>query len=249
MGSKVRSGAFCGVILSLSLASAASAATTNLLVNGGLETTIKSNRFGLVYASPTLNAHALNGWTITQGTIDIAPKLYWTPSQGKYSVDLIGTPGLGGIEQTVDTEPGTEYTLTFDFSINPDKRIKKFNERLTVKQLSVDIIDPTGEGDTEIIPTETFTGLAGTRTRRKMQYLAKSITFTATGDQTTIRFAATLPQGLPATLSGATSQCGPVLDNVVLFESGGGEVPEPASLSILGVGGLLMLRRPKRRSA
>ena len=37
----------------------------------------------------------------------------------EHSIDLHGSPGLGGIQQTFTTKPGRAYVVTFSFAANP----------------------------------------------------------------------------------------------------------------------------------
>ena len=38
---------------------------------------------------------------------------------GKRALDLHGSPGFGGVEQTIATKPGKKYKVTFQMSGNP----------------------------------------------------------------------------------------------------------------------------------
>jgi len=41
---------------------------------------------------------------------------YWLASQGNRSLDLNGTPGVGGVAQTFDTVPDQTYHVQFDMA-------------------------------------------------------------------------------------------------------------------------------------
>ena len=73
----------------------------------------------MIYMSPAKNGNVLAGWTITSGTVDVVSTKVLKSAAGNFDVDMIGTAGIGGIQQTVQTTNGTQYTLTFDFSANP----------------------------------------------------------------------------------------------------------------------------------
>ena len=129
--------------------------------------------------------------------------------------------------------------LTFDFAVNP--------ENLTGEILSTKYLQVTAT-NTTLAPT-VFSGTAGTRTKSNMQYITKTLNFTATDTNVTLDFAALMPTGLPASFRPDTVFCGPVIDNLDLEPSFGDApptTPEPASLSLLGAGTLLLLRRKQR---
>jgi hypothetical protein len=221
------------------LLAAATTAHANLLINGSLETSARINGRGRVL-TPTEVANALgSAWTVTQGTVDLLPRTYWQSSKGNYSVDMIGSPGLGGISQTVNgLTIGAEYILTFDFSINPDIR-----ERGSTKILQVQAIGNT------VLADETFSRTRTNETRLNMRFTHESILFTADSTSVTIVLAALAPLNLPAGVTPSTSVVGPVVDNLVLELSDGGSgpnVPEPASLGVMGAGSLLLLRRRRK---
>lgn len=223
----------------LSLA-AASGARANILVNGGLESPANPTMpDDLIYMSVTKNTSALPGWKVVSGRVDVVPSSYWQASEGNDSVDLIGTPGIGEISQTVATTPGVLYTLTFDFSINP--QAGPMNEINDTKQLEVSAL----AGKT-VLSSQIYQGTAGTRTTEDMQYMSESFSFTATGSETTLALEALTPLDMPAGLTAKTAYCGPVVDNLDLEEGVSHPAPEPASLALLSLGGLMILRRRRR---
>ncbi len=222
-----------GLLLAL-----ASSARANLLINGSLETTAKLNSHGRVLLSSTSPANTLPGWALTQGTVDLLPSSYWQPSNGRFSVDLIGTPGLGGISQTVTgLTIGTDYELTFDFAINPDQREKSSGKIMQVQAVG-----------SAVLVTQTYQRTKNGESKSHMHYTHESIQFTADSTSVTITFSALPPLNLPGGLLASRSVVGPVLDNVDLEAAGGGgpQSPEPASLGVLGLGGLLLLRRRRK---
>jgi hypothetical protein len=223
----------------------ASAARANLLVNGGLEPgqgvtpTMPDN---LIYMKPTLNATALPGWQITSGAVDLVPNTYMQNTQGSYAVDLVGTPGIGVLKQTIATTIGRHYQLTFDYSINP--------ENLTLEAGSSKKLSITATG-TGTLATQTYTYPFAMPTKTNMHYVqGATFIFTANSLSTTISLTAIL-SGLPSGVTSATAYCGPVIDNLDLVATSneppsGEPVPEPASLMTLGLGGALLLRRRKK---
>src|SRR3954471_1835706 len=107
-----------GILASILSLAAVSAAKANILVNGGLEAAVSPTMpDNLVYTSTTHNTSALPGWSITSGAVDVVPNSYFQSSQGSYAVDLVGSPGVGVLAQTVTTVSGNHYRLTFDYSI------------------------------------------------------------------------------------------------------------------------------------
>ena len=253
-----------GALALIAALSGSVSARANMLVNGGLEVTSDQlaadstlvSSDGLIHASPTTHSTALTGWTIGGDSIDIVPNTYWQDTQGTYSVDLIGTPGVGSIQQTVSgLTPGNMYELSFDFSVNPGEG-SHGGESSFAKWLDV-------ESTNSSVPAFYFTGTPSpTQTPANMQYVHRAIDFTATASTTTITFAAMFPGGLPTTFTDGTPitasslYTGPVIDNIdlenitrVVTEVGVGNqaaAPEPTSLAIFGLGGVMLLRR--RRS-
>jgi MYXO-CTERM domain-containing protein len=144
--------------------------------------------------------------------------------------------------------PGNLYELSFDFTVNPGNG-GHGEESSFMKWLEVDMSNST-------IPQFYFSGLpSGTQTAVNLEYVRRAIDFTATGTSTTITLQALFPSGLPAFFPDGTPvradtlYTGPVVDNIDLedisFPSGGtpAPTPEPASLGVLAVGGLMLLRR------
>jgi choice-of-anchor C domain-containing protein len=80
----------------------------NLVVNGSFEQGPPVDSFLTLAAG----AETLPGWTVTKGTVDISGT-YLVAGDGSRSIDLIGTPGAGGIRQVVSTVPGQSYRLSF----------------------------------------------------------------------------------------------------------------------------------------
>ncbi len=237
-----------GTVLCASLA-APQFAHANLLINGGLEVTsgqISADPSltpsgGLIYASNVNHSNALTGWTIGGASVDIVSTSYWQNTQGNYSVDLVGTPGPGSISQTVTgLTPGTSYLLTFDFAINP--------ENLDNEAGSTKIMQVTAT-NTDLAPT-LFSGTAGSATKLNMDWVHETLAFTANASNVTLTMAALMPTGLPNTFTPNNVYCGPVIDNLVLDSIGGGalQAPEPASVSVLGLGTIALLRRRSSRS-
>jgi hypothetical protein len=247
---------FGGIVFAAAVAATVSA-RANMLVNGGLEVTSDQlaakpamlSADGLIHVSPTVNSNALNGWTVTGTSIDVVPNTYWQCTQGAYSVDLIGTTGLGAISQKVSgLTPGTTYELSFDFAVNPGYGLH--GETTFEKWIEVQATNSS-------VPVAYFTRKpSGTQTAINLEYVRPAIDFVAMDTTTTITFAALFPSDLPATFADGTPvtanalYTGPVIDNInlegmpeVTGHGNTAPTPEPASLGVLAVGGLMLLRR------
>ena len=92
---------------------------------------------------------------------------------GKRSLDLHGSPGYGGIKQTIKTKKGQKYKVTFSLSVNPDSLVKR-------KKLAVQ----AGERK------ETFVAEGTGKTIDDMGWEAKEWTFTADAEETAARLCA-----------------------------------------------------------
>jgi len=247
-----------GVALCAALVGPLSARANLIPLNGGLElasqylTNPSLTANGFVTGSATTNSDILPGWTITSGSVDAVSSVDWQTAQGSYCVDMIGSPGvgstcLGAISQTVPgLTIGQKYQLSFDFAIDP--------VTITGEGVDTKILDVSVSNSDQSSPA-VFSAITGTRTVSNMQYSLETVDFTAAATSCAITFAAALPTNLPATLTNNTVPsatnlyCGPVIDNVDLEPIGGDpQSPEPASLGILGVGGLLLLRRKAGRA-
>ena len=107
------------VIAALAVVPTVSFSQTNLLVNGSFET---GPPVPELYDTLGGGDTSITGWTVLAlapgGTIDYV-STNWPASDGSYSLDLNGTPGPGGIEQTFATYPGQDYQVLFDIASNP----------------------------------------------------------------------------------------------------------------------------------
>jgi choice-of-anchor C domain-containing protein len=101
----------------------------NLVTNGSFE-------LGLVIPSPGFlelfqgDQTSLDGWTVTRGSIDlVGPN--WSLLAGDRAIDLDGSPGHGGVQQTIATVPGVQHTIAFLLSGNSrgERGIKRMRVR------------------------------------------------------------------------------------------------------------------------
>lgn len=145
----------------------------------------------------------ITGWEETADSVDYK-NWYWTPYDGQWSLDLNGNT-TGGIKTVLNTVPGATYQVEFQMSGN-------FAGGPYTKHLSV---SATGN------PAQTFTfDKFSDWSPANMGWTAKSYTFTAVGDQTTLEFDS-LDSGY----------FGPALDAVR-----DDVIPVPSSLLLLGSG-------------
>ena len=171
-------------VVALSIAAPARPAA-NLLVNGSFEA--GPDDIG-EFKSLDKGSDAIKGWKVT-GQIDVVGT-FWTAAHGKRSIDLHGSPGLGGVEQTFKTKKGTKYKVELQLAATPGAGergiwIAAAGEK---KQFDTDPKDST---------------------REKLNWNKVSWEFTATGNETTLE--------IYTTEKGDTSQ-GPVIDEVVVAE-------------------------------
>ena len=141
----------------------------------------------------------ITGWTVSVGNIDweSAPACGWQPSNGTHSLDLVGTGGIGGVQQTFDTVPGTTYQVTFDLSGN-------YGALPVVKPLAVTINGVTTN----------FTFDTTGRSALNMGWTTHSVQFTATGASSTIDFVSDV------SALGGPLNAGAALDNVQIAPVG-----------------------------
>jgi choice-of-anchor C domain-containing protein len=157
----------------------------NLIVNGSFEDGPEVERFlPLDEGSP-----AIKGWVVTRGQIDLV-NTYWPAAEGKRSLDLNGSPGFGGIQQTFATNKGQKYRVTFSFAGNPEGSVAE-------KKMGV-----SAAGQKEEFAFDT-TG----KKVDNLGWVTKKWEFKADGKETTLEF---------YTLMTEDPNCGPALDNVIV---------------------------------
>ncbi|MEO1497135.1 MAG: choice-of-anchor C family protein [Planctomycetota bacterium] len=155
-------------------------------------------------------ATAVLGWeafaTVPGATIDWTHDSVLAASDGERIIDLNGTPGPGGIQQTFDTVAGASYRVVFDLAGNPDE-LPEDPADFPVKSVRVSAGD-TSE-DYSFDTTDTTTTDMGWETR--------VFEFTATTDSTTLSFESLTPADSAAIAANLFVDFGPTIDNVGAF--------------------------------
>jgi choice-of-anchor C domain-containing protein len=134
----------------------------------------------------------ITGWTVTRGQIDYISPDHWAAADGKRSLDLHGSPGFGGVKQTLATKKGKTYTVTFQMAGNPGG---------TVTEKSVWVAAAGGN--------KKFTFDAKGKAVDKMGWEKQTWEFTATADETELEI---------YTAEEVDQFAGPALDNVSVKE-------------------------------
>jgi choice-of-anchor C domain-containing protein len=180
--------AFCFSLLLVSPMSVAAPArpAANLIVNGSFEEGL--DEIG-EYKPLDKGSDAIKGWKVTRGQIDLIGT-FWTSFEGKRSVDLHGSPGYGGIEQTIKTKKGKRYLVEMQLAVTPGA-----GERGIWLEAAGD--------------KKKFDADSGDGTKEKLNWKKIEWEFTAIGDETTLE--------IYTTEKGDTAQ-GPAIDDVVVRE-------------------------------
>jgi choice-of-anchor C domain-containing protein len=169
------------------------AESANLVVNGSFEDGPEFE----VCKPLDKGSTDMKGWVVTRGQIDITQqnKDQWKAAHGKRALDLHGSPGFGGVEQTIATKPGKRYKVTFRMSGNPGVPEHK-KVQLGVRAAGLD--------------KEFELSMEG-RTYEDLKWEEMTWEFTAKDKATTIEFHTAMP---------ATSNAfgGPLLDDVKVVE-------------------------------
>jgi len=176
----------------------------NLIANGGFETPAVVHQAGWnIFAEGTAGLAWLIDWVNPNGdaTDPASLELHggvngWLPSEGSQYAELdgdyegpdggSGEPASTEISQVIDTIPGEEYTLSWDFSPRPDTFGSENDLLVSVEGAPVGSNSAAGAAQTS--------------------WTSDSYTFTATGTETTVAFAD----------DGVSNSIGTFVDNVAL---------------------------------
>jgi choice-of-anchor C domain-containing protein len=162
----------------------------NLLVNGSFEEGPQTDE-NLGFKPLDEGALDIKGWTVTRAQIDYVDA-YWKAADGKRSLDLNGSPGIGGIQQKFKTEKGKKYRVTFSLAGNPDGSGPE--KKLGVKAAGKE---------------EKFTFDTTGKSRTDMGWSTQVWEFTADDKETTLEF---------YSLTTDDGNYGPALDNVSVVQ-------------------------------
>jgi choice-of-anchor C domain-containing protein len=178
----------CNPVVSIIVASALLAAVSaraTLLINGSFEFAPGG---GLSVDQLMPGNTDILGWTVTRGAIDLyGTDGGWNAADGIHALDLNGSPGVGGIQQSFATTSGQVYSVNFQMAGNP-----------SVGALMTMAVQAAGQSNT-------FSFSTIGHSSPNIGWTAKNWTFTAKSAQTTLEFYSTFTQ----------SQFeGPALDNV-----------------------------------
>ena len=160
-------------------------------------------------------------WHVASGDIELIRTL-WQPASGAQSIDLNGlSPAT--IYQDFTFAAGGQWVVMFAMSANPDSP--------DIKALNVSF-GPSGGALTSL---GNFVLSPGTRTYQDMQWVTQTTPSVNVQDSVVYR--------LQFTSLNPASNYGPALDNVQLVQ-----VPEPGTLSLLGVGVILVFRLARKKN-
>lgn len=134
-------------------------------------TTIGQNR------SEGLGTEIADGWVVTSGDVDVKTDTWrhvGNMAEGEYSIDMVGVRNAV-ISKTIDTVPGQQYTVTFDYS--------KAAYHNRDRSMSVDV----GGQNSQIFSVDGAENYRASQT--DYSWNAGSYSFTATDTQSTINIA------------------------------------------------------------
>jgi choice-of-anchor C domain-containing protein len=161
-----------------------------LLVNGSFERGPElPNPDAKGYKELEAGSRELTGWVVTRAQIDWI-SAYWDHAHGNRSIDLHGSPGVGGIKQTFATTKGQKYRLTFYLAGNPYAETRHIAKSVMVRV--------AGE-------EAKFTFDASNRAMKDMGWQLQTMDFVAEGAETTLEFYSPMTECQVA---------GPALDDV-----------------------------------
>lgn len=168
----------------------------NLITNGSFENGPDPG----LYIALNPGSTAITGWTVTRGQIDYKGTYFIDDADGTRSLDLNGSPGVGGIAQTFNTVAGQRYRVNFAMAGN------------TYSGTPIKTMAVSAAGQSANFTFDT-TGYSTSN----MGWEDKTWTFTANSSTTTLEFYSLSNEP-------ASSNDGPALDNVSVVALAGANV-------------------------
>ncbi len=117
----------------------------NLLTNGDFEDGPKITQQWITFSAGSKH---LPGWEIIRGDVDIVEDSFWTPAEGKRSLDLNGLEP-GAIRQSFLTEKNKKYRVQFLISCTPRTTERKVKVAVG-KESHIFTVDGTNNGYKEM---------------------------------------------------------------------------------------------------
>ena len=154
----------------------------NLLLNGSFEDGPKGSQLNIAPGS-----NDLPGWLVIRGTVDLSDGI-WQAADGTRCIDLNGSPGIGGIQQTIRTKKGDKYRVTFSLAGDPAGNVP-------MKTMEV---SAAGQ-------KKAFSFNTKGKSPQNMGWTTQSWDFKADGEETTIAFYSTMT---------TDDQHGPAIDKI-----------------------------------
>jgi choice-of-anchor C domain-containing protein len=133
-----------------------------------------------LYLELSANDRSIPGWVVGGEGIDYKATSYWQPADGRRSIDL-NRQAEGSIQTTaLTTVPGTTYTIFFDMAGN-------VHGEPGLKTMHVTAIPSQAPNNSQANYSFDTTG----KSSSNMGWTSKSYTFTATTNQTVLKFTST----------------------------------------------------------
>lgn len=158
-----------------------------VLINGSFED--GPDLGAAAYKAINVGSRELRGWVVTRGQIDWLGT-HWQHAHGKRSLDLHGSPGIGGVQQSFATKKGQRYRLTVYLAGNPQR-----NTGPVVKSIAVRAAQEEA----------TFNFDTSGRTEQEMGWEPRTWDFVADAAETTLEIYSPMTEGPFA---------GPAIDHV-----------------------------------
>lgn len=164
----------------------------NLIQNGSFEDGPPPGKF--IWLNPY--SESIEHWRVVNGQIDYVGSA-WQAGGGKRSIDLNGSPGRGGVSQTIETQTGAKYEITFALAGNP---MGNDDGAAPIKKVRVQVLTG-GELTGRVFSFDT----AGADPA-KPAWRQQQLTFVAAGEKTTISFIS----------DSGSNAWGPLIDQVAM---------------------------------